>query len=84
MKRRKDGKEIQIANEKKRQEKSIKKAKAKSLKEQKKLKQKAKKTECEEEMPLLLQISQVIKGYFPDFMELLNGIDDPRDRKGDY
>jgi hypothetical protein len=49
-----------------------------------KIKQRAKKAEHEEEMALLLQISQVIKGYFANLMGLLKNIDDVRDESADY
>ncbi len=49
-----------------------------------KLKQKIKKSECKEEMELLLQITQVINVYFSNFMELLKDIDDVRDERADY
>jgi|GEM_PF-292284 len=61
------------------------KKKAKALKEREiKIKQRAKETECKEEMALLLQISQVTKVYFASFMELLKNIDDVRDERADY
>ncbi|NIA31639.1 MAG: hypothetical protein GWP06_17235 [Actinobacteria bacterium] len=62
-----------------------KRTKAKVLKEQKiKIKKRIKETELKEEMALLLQISQVIKVYFANFMGLLKNVDDVRDESADY
>ncbi len=62
-----------------------KRVKAKALKARKlKTKQRAKEVENKEEITLLLQISQVVKVYFANFIGLLKNIDDVRDESADY